>query len=82
MRREIDSYGAAFADRCWVVVDDYLSATDKGGPIRTQVDELVSAGRLIQLGLSGWGNLGRPMVSWLTIFFHDSKTSTRGAYGW
>ena len=55
LRRDIDSYGDRFADRCWVVIDDYFSATDKGGPIRNQVDELVNAGRLIPLGLYGWG---------------------------
>jgi hypothetical protein len=46
-----------------VVIDDYISATDKGGPIRTQVDELVGAGRLQPLGFYGWGTwIGR----WLT----------------
>ena len=55
VRRDIDAYGERFADRCWVVVDDYFSATDKGGPIRSQVDELVNARRLIPLGLYGWG---------------------------
>lgn len=55
VRRDIDCYGDRFADRCWVVVDDYLGATDKTAPLRTQVDELVSAGRLQPLGVYGWG---------------------------
>jgi predicted O-methyltransferase YrrM len=55
VRRDIDAYSDRFADRCWVVIDDYFSATDKGGPIRTQVDELAGTGRLAPLGLYGWG---------------------------
>src|SRR5438067_2253196 len=44
VRRDIDCYGDRFADRCWMVIDDYFSATDKGGPTRVQVDELIAAG--------------------------------------
>jgi predicted O-methyltransferase YrrM len=55
VRRDIDCYGDRFAPGCWVVIDDYISATDKGGPTRAQVDELVSAGRLQPLGFYGWG---------------------------
>jgi hypothetical protein len=43
-----------------VVIDDYISATDKGGPTRAQVDDLVAAGRLLPLGFYGWGTwIGR-----------------------
>jgi predicted O-methyltransferase YrrM len=60
VRRDIDCYGERFAPGCWVVVDDYISATDKGGPTRIQVDELVAAGRLKPLGFYGWGTwIGR-----------------------
>lgn len=55
VRRDIDCYGDRFAPDCWVVIDDYISATDKGGPTRTQVDDLVAAGRLKPLGVYGWG---------------------------
>lgn len=55
VRRDIECYGDRFADGCWVVIDDYISATDKGGPTRMQVDELVAAGRLEPLGFYGWG---------------------------
>lgn len=55
VRRDIDCYGDRLADRCWVVIDDYISATDKAGPTRAQVDELVEAGRLLPLGFYGWG---------------------------
>lgn len=55
VRRDIDCYGDRFAPGCWVVIDDYISATDKGGPTRNQVDELVAAGRLQALGFYGWG---------------------------
>src|SRR2546423_4776583 len=34
VRRDIDCYRDRFADRCWVVIDDYISATEKAGPIR------------------------------------------------
>jgi predicted O-methyltransferase YrrM len=60
VRRDIDCYGDLLADRCWVVIDDYISATDKAGPTRAQVDELVAAGRLMPLGFYGWGTwIGR-----------------------
>jgi predicted O-methyltransferase YrrM len=63
VRRDIDCYGDRFAPGCWVVIDDYISATEKGGPTRAQVDELVGAGRLEPLGFYGWGTwIGR----WLT----------------
>jgi predicted O-methyltransferase YrrM len=63
VRRDIDCYGDRFAHGCWVVIDDYISATDKGGPTRIQVDDLVAAGRLKPLGFYGWGSwVGR----WLT----------------
>ena len=55
VRRDIDCYGELLADRCWVVIDDYISATDKAGPTRAQVDDLVAAGRLLPLGFYGWG---------------------------
>jgi hypothetical protein len=55
VRRDIDCFGDRFADRCWVVIDDYISATDKAAPTQTQVDELVAAGRLLPLGFYGWG---------------------------
>jgi predicted O-methyltransferase YrrM len=60
VRRDIDCYGDRFGDGCWMVIDDYISATPKAGPTRTQVDELVAAGRLRPLGFYGWGTwLGR-----------------------
>jgi predicted O-methyltransferase YrrM len=60
VRRDIDCYGDRFARGCWVVIDDYISATDKGGPTRAQVDALVDAGRLQPLGFYGWGTwIGR-----------------------
>ena len=60
VRRDIDCYSDRFAHGCWVVIDDYISATEKGGPTRAQVDELVAAGRLEPLGFYGWGTwIGR-----------------------
>jgi predicted O-methyltransferase YrrM len=64
VRRDIDHYRDRFAHGCWVVIDDYISATDKGGPTRNQVDELVDAGRLEPLGFYGWGTwIGRWLAS-------------------
>jgi len=64
VRRDIDCYGDRLANRCWVVIDDYVSASEKGGPIRAQVDELVAAGRLVTLGFYGWGTwVGRWLVT-------------------
>jgi predicted O-methyltransferase YrrM len=63
VRRDTDCYGDRLANRCWVVIDDYFSVTDKGGPTRIQVDELVAAGRLVTLGFYGWGTwIGRWLV--------------------
>jgi hypothetical protein len=60
VRRDIECYGDRFADGCWMVIDDYISATEKAGPTRAQVDELVAAGRLLPLGFYGWGTwIGR-----------------------
>ena len=60
VRRDIDCYGDLFRDGCWIVIDDYISATDKAGPTRAQVDELVREGRLLPLGFYGWGTwIGR-----------------------
>jgi predicted O-methyltransferase YrrM len=60
VRRDIDCYGDRFAHGCWVVIDDYISATEKGGPTRAKVDDLVAMGRLEPLGFYGWGTwIGR-----------------------
>jgi len=55
VRRDIDCYRDRFADGCWMVIDDYISATSKAGPTRAQVDELIAEGRLQPLGFYGWG---------------------------
>jgi predicted O-methyltransferase YrrM len=69
VRRDIDCYGDRLADRCWVVIDDYISATDKEGPTRAQVDELVATGRLLPLGFYGWGTwVGRWLLQAAMIF--------------
>jgi predicted O-methyltransferase YrrM len=60
VRRDIDCYSDRFADRCWIVIDDYLGGADKSGKLRMQVDELVGAGRLEPLGFYGFGTwIGR-----------------------
>ena len=55
VRRDIDLYSSLFSNGCWMVIDDYISATEKAGPTRERVDELVAAGRLRPLGFYGWG---------------------------
>jgi predicted O-methyltransferase YrrM len=63
VRRDIDCYGDRFADGCWILIDDYISATNKAGPTREQVDELTAQGRLLPLGFYGWGTwVGRWLV--------------------
>lgn len=60
VRRDLDCYGDRFADRCVVVIDDYLGSSEKTGPIREQVDELIASGRLLPLGFYGLGTwIGR-----------------------
>jgi len=64
VRRDIDCYSDRFADRCWVVIDDYLGGSDKTARLRMQVDELVSAGRLEPLGFYGFGTwIGRWLIN-------------------
>ena len=55
VRRDLDCYGSLLADGCWVVIDDYCGPAAKAGPLRAQVDELVSPGKLIPFGYYGWG---------------------------
>jgi len=60
VHRDINCYGDRFADRCWIVIDDYLGGADKSAQLRVQVDELVSGGRLEPLGFYGLGTwIGR-----------------------
>ena len=54
VRRDLDCYSDLLADRCWVIIDDYLGPA-KAAPIRAQVDALVSEGRLLPFGYYGWG---------------------------
>jgi predicted O-methyltransferase YrrM len=53
--RDISCYSDRLAHGCWMVIDDYISISDKGAPTRMQVDGLVEAGRLQSLGFYGWG---------------------------
>jgi hypothetical protein len=63
VHRDINCYGDRFADRCWMVIDDYLGGADKRARLRMQVDELVSAGRLEPLGFYGFGTwVGRWLI--------------------
>jgi hypothetical protein len=63
VHRDINCYGDRFADRCWMVIDDYLGGADKRARLRMQVDELVSAGRLEPLGFYGFGTwIGRWLI--------------------
>jgi len=60
VRRDIDCYSDRFADRCWIVIDDYLGGANKSEQLHMQVDELVGAGRLEPLGFYGFGTwIGR-----------------------
>jgi cephalosporin hydroxylase len=62
--RDINCYSDRFADRCWVVIDDYLGGSDKTARLRMQVDELVRAGRLEPLGFYGFGTwIGRWLIN-------------------
>jgi predicted O-methyltransferase YrrM len=64
VRRDIDCYGDRLAPGCWMVVDDYISSTNKAGPTRAQIDELTAEGRLRPLGFYGWGSwVGRWQVT-------------------
>jgi predicted O-methyltransferase YrrM len=70
VRRDLDCYADRLADGCWIVIDDYISATNKAGPTRDQVDELVAECRLLPLGFYGWGTwIGRRLVQAILIYF-------------
>jgi predicted O-methyltransferase YrrM len=53
-RRDLDCYGDLLVDHCWIVIDDYFGPGRKAAPIHAQVDEMVSAGRLVPFGYYGW----------------------------
>jgi predicted O-methyltransferase YrrM len=55
VRRDLDCYGELLADGCWIVIDDYFGTGAKAAPIRAQVDELMTTGRLLPFGFYGWG---------------------------
>jgi predicted O-methyltransferase YrrM len=82
VRRDIDCYGGTFAQGCWIVIDDYFSATEKGGPTRIQVDELVTAGRLEPLGFYGWGTWVGRWLGAAIIFFQMQATGAESFMSW
>ena len=53
-RQNLNYYGDLLVDHCWVVIDDYFGPGEKAAPIRAQVDEMVSEGRLVPFGYYGW----------------------------
>jgi predicted O-methyltransferase YrrM len=55
VKRDIGCYENKLADRCAVLIDDYLGPAAKAATTRKDVDELVAAGRLEPLGFYGWG---------------------------
>lgn len=62
VKRDLDLYGDRLVDDCWLVIDDYSGPAEniKVLPTRHEVDELIAAGKLVQLGLYGWGTwIGR-----------------------
>jgi predicted O-methyltransferase YrrM len=71
VRRDLDCYGDLLADRCWVIIDDYLGPA-KAAPIRAQVDALVSDGRLLPWVLR-MGYLGRPVAARIVLQSAPSK---------
>ena len=54
VRRDLDCYGDLLTDGCWLVIDDYFGPCVKAAPRQAQINELVSAGRLIPFGFYGW----------------------------
>lgn len=69
VRRDINCYSDRFANRCWMVIDDYLGGSDKSGKLRMQVDELIAAKRLEPLGFYGFGTwIGRWLTTFIVIF--------------
>jgi predicted O-methyltransferase YrrM len=53
-RRDLNYYGDLLVNPCWIVIDDYFGPGMKAAPIRAQVDEMVSEGRLVPFGYYGW----------------------------
>lgn len=82
VRRDIDSYSDRFAQGCWIVIDDYFSATEKGGPTRIQVDNLVATGRLEPMGFYGWGTWIGRWLGCAIIFFELQAASTESFMNW
>ncbi|MBA2743081.1 MAG: class I SAM-dependent methyltransferase [Chthoniobacterales bacterium] len=62
VKRDLSIYGDLLADRCNLVIDDYVSLKSGGKDLTTrpQIDGLVDAGVLQPLGIYGWGTwIGR-----------------------
>jgi predicted O-methyltransferase YrrM len=57
VKRDLGHYSHLLAHDAWLVIDDYSGPAEniKVLPTRGEVDELVAAGKLLQLGLYGWG---------------------------
>lgn len=80
VRRDIDCYGDRLTDGCFVVIDDYFGGSEKTGPIREQVDELVASGRLWPFGFYGYGTwIGRWQPT--PIADHREEGAVIGARG-
>ena len=53
--RDLCAYRDLLAAGCWIVVDDYCGSSSKTQPTREQIDALCKAGKLLPLGVYGWG---------------------------
>jgi predicted O-methyltransferase YrrM len=63
VKRDLESFGPKLMNGCWIVIDDYGGPADKGAPTKSQVDELVAAGKLAPLGYYGFATW---VGKWLT----------------
>lgn len=53
--RDLAMCGDLLAPECYLVVDDYCGTSEKTLPTREQIDALSASGRLVPLGVYGWG---------------------------
>jgi hypothetical protein len=60
------SSSGLLSDHRWIVIDDYFGPA-KAALIRTQIDALVSEGRLLPFGYYGW-HLGRSVAARIRLF--------------
>jgi hypothetical protein len=63
VRREINCYSDRFADRCWMVIDDYLGGADKSARLRNASGRVGQRRAIAAVGLLWFRNVDRSLAN-------------------